>query len=181
MVANEVFEKQPAVPGGLNLLTDLPRVQLVIDAAGRHSEEHDWGARWTHEARHTSGTVVTDSWQELFDLVSRRELRSLHSLLVPEGEHYSTTPVFILRLEAPGEPVPSRCWVRTRSETETLGLVSRVEELLAAGSSLADKQAEGVEGPVSSSVDRPADSDVWFRAGRLFRRVEAFARGFFGS
>lgn len=181
VVANEVFEKQPAFPAGLDLLDDLPRVELIIDAAERHAAEHGWGARWTHEAWHASGTVVTDKWEDLIDRVSRRALLSLHSVLVPEGEHYSTTPVFILRLETPEDPAPSRCWVRTRSETETLGLASRVEELLLADSSSADDQAQGVEGQGGASGERPGDTDSSFRAGRLLRRAAAFARGFLGA
>lgn len=181
MVANEVFEKQLAFPSGLDLLADLPRVARIIDTAERHAADHEWGARWTHQARHASGTVSTDTWEELIDRVSRRDLVSLHSLLVPEGEHYSTTPVFILRLETPHVPAPFRGWVRTRSETETLGLASRVEELLLAGGSSAANEADEVGSQGGASEERPDDADPWYRAGQLIRRVTAFGRGLFGS
>ena len=153
VAADEVFEKKLAFPGGLNLLVDLPRVGLIIDAVGRHATEHQWGARWTHEARHSSGSITAASWNELLERVRLRDLLSLHSLLVPEGQHYSTTPVFILRLEAPSQGAGSRAWVRTRSETETLGLASRVEELLFAGRSSVASRAEGPASQLSISTE----------------------------
>ena len=144
VAADEVFEKKLAFPGGLNLLADFPRLGLVIDAAGRHAAEHQWGARWTHEARHGSGIVTAESWEELVERVHGRDLLSLHSLLVPDEQHYSTTPVFILRLEGPRQGASSQAWVRSRSETETLGLASHIEELLSTDSSSVGGRAKGL-------------------------------------
>lgn len=112
-------------------------------------------------------------------------------MLVLKGHHHSTTPVFILRVEELDGALPTRGWVRTRSETETLGLARHVEALLPrAETSPAPDQAipperngratgQDPSRDPQDSVDNDENGgDRWEMASQLARVLGEFVRSF---